>query len=122
MRCLAARSAQILVVTTIAGLFLLPASLAQRKDNALRSISGHVLNHEHQPLAKAVVYLKNTKTLNIRSFITEQDGAFKFAALAPNVDYEVYADWQGGRSEVKTLRAFDSHQQVEVTLRIRTAR
>jgi hypothetical protein len=95
---------------------------AQKNDNSPRTVFGHVLNHDNQPLAKAVVYLKNTRTLAIRSYITEQDGAFKFSAVAANVDYEIYADCQGGHSSVKTLGAFDERKQVDMTLKIKTVR
>ncbi|HEY6272988.1 MAG TPA: carboxypeptidase-like regulatory domain-containing protein [Terriglobales bacterium] len=98
------------------------AHAAQKADNSPRSVYGHVLNRDSQPLAKAVVYLKNTKTLAIRSYITEQDGAFRFGAVAANVDYEIYADCQGGHSEIKTLSAFDDRKQAEFTLKIRSLR
>jgi Carboxypeptidase regulatory-like domain len=115
------------LATMIPRLLLMAALLAlaapaQRNENSLRSVHGHVLNRENQPCAKAVVYLKDTRTLVIRSYITAPDGAFKFSALAANVDYEIYADFEGGHSPVKTLSAFDTHQQVNVTLKIRPAR
>jgi hypothetical protein len=97
-------------------------AVAQRNERAPRSVSGRVVNAENQPLAKAVVYLKDTKSLAIRSYITQQDGAFKFSALAPNVDYEVYADFQGTHSNVKTLGAFDERKQAQFTLKIRSVR
>jgi hypothetical protein len=86
---------------------------------AVRTLSGHVVDSANQPLYKAVVYLKNTKTLVIRTYITEKDGSYRFSALSPNVDYEVYADHQGDRSETKTLSGFDNRRQVVFTLRIR---
>jgi protocatechuate 3,4-dioxygenase beta subunit len=85
---------------------------------ALRSLTGHVLSSQNQPLQKAIVYLKNTKSLVIKTYITEADGSYRFPALSPNVDYEVYADYQGARSDTKTLSAFDSRKQVNITLKI----
>jgi len=84
----------------------------------LRSLTGHVFSGETQPVPKAVVYLKNTKTLAVKTYITEQDGSYRFPALAPNVDYEVYAEFQGAHSDTKTLSAFDSRKQANITLRI----
>jgi len=84
----------------------------------LRSLTGHVFSGETQPVPKAVVYLKNTKTLAVKTYITEQDGSYRFPALAPNVDYEVYAEFQGAHSDTKTLSAFDSRKQPNITLRI----
>ena len=84
----------------------------------LRSLTGYVFSGETQPVPKAVVYLKNTKTLAVKTYITEQDGSYRFPALAPNVDYEVYAEFQGAHSDTKTLSAFDSRKQANITLRI----
>jgi hypothetical protein len=94
----------------------LPA-LAQ-KDQDLRSVTGKVLNGQDQPLTKAVVHLKNTKTLVIKTYITEPDGTYRFSALSPNVDYEIYAEKDGSRSDTKTLSAFDNRKQLTVTLKI----
>ena len=38
--------------------------------------------------------------------------------LAANVDYEVYAEHAGTRSDVKTLSGFDSRKQVTITLKV----
>jgi protocatechuate 3,4-dioxygenase beta subunit len=85
----------------------------------LRTLTGHVFTSDNQPVQKAIVYLKNTKTLTVKTYITDPDGSYRFPALSPNVDYEVYADYQDGRSDTKTLSAFDNRKQVVITLRIR---
>ena len=46
-------------------------------------------------MPNAVVYLKNEKTLNVRTFIAQKDGTYRFPQLSPNVDYEVYAELDG---------------------------
>jgi hypothetical protein len=84
-----------------------------------RTLIGHVLNDREQPLQKAIVYVKNTKTLAIKTYISEADGAYRFSGLAPNVDYEVYAEHEGGRSDVKTLSGFDSRKEVNINLKIK---
>jgi Carboxypeptidase regulatory-like domain len=101
---------------------ILAAALAHaqgRGAQGARALSGHVISSANQPLHGAVVYLKNTKTLAIKTYISEPDGSYRFSALSPNVDYEVYADYQGAHSDTKTLSAFDNRKQVEITLRIR---
>lgn len=84
-----------------------------------RTLSGRVFNRQDEPIEKAVVYLKNTKNLVVKTYITDPDGTYRFPALSPNVDYEVYAEHNGARSDTKTLSAFDSRKQVNITLRIR---
>src|SRR5262252_4334235 len=65
---------------TILGLALrvcVSTGLAQKskkgEDQANRSVQGTVTSAEDAPVTGAVVQLKNTKTLQIRSFITKED-------------------------------------------------
>jgi len=95
---------------------------AQGRGNDLRTLSGRVVTAQEQPLTKAVVYLKNTRTLAIKTYITEPDGSFRFTALSPNVDYEVYAEAQGARSDTKTLSAFDNRKQATITLKVHSGK
>jgi hypothetical protein len=91
----------------------------QRGQNEARTLVGHVLDDREQPLQKAIVYLKNTKNLAIKTYISEPDGTFRFSGLATNIDYEVYAEHDGARSDTKTLSGFDSRRQVNITLKIK---
>jgi hypothetical protein len=83
-----------------------------------RNVTGQVLSKADQPLSEAIVYLKNTKTLTIKSFITEKDGGYRFHGLTPNVDYEIYAEYQGQKSCAKTLSSFDNRNNVTLNIRI----
>jgi len=84
-----------------------------------RTLEGRVLNRQDDPLQKAIVYLKNTKSLTVKTYITDSDGGYRFPALSPNVDYEVYAEFNGARSDTKTLSSFDNRKLVNITLRIK---
>jgi hypothetical protein len=95
---------------------------AAQSEGALRTVSGHVVSAHGQPLLKAVVHLKNTRTLAIKTYITEADGAYRFSALSPNVDYEIYAEYEGARSDTKTLSAFDSRKQATINLKVKTSK
>jgi hypothetical protein len=103
---------------SVAGAAFAGGPSAGKNDQQSRNLSGQVLTSNDQPLPSAVVYLKNTKTLAVKSFITENDGGYRFPALAPNVDYEVYAEFQGQRSSTKTLSSFDSRANVTMNLHI----
>ena len=63
------------------------------------------------PAPGAVVQLKNTKTLQIRSFIAKEHGAYYFHGLSPDVDYELKAEFQGRPAATKTLSSFDSRKR-----------
>ena len=95
-----------------------PLAFKDQQDHT-RSLTGRVFNRQEEPVQKAVVYLKNTKTLVVRTYITDPDGTYRFPALSPNVDYEVYAEHNGARSDTKTLSAFDTRKQANITLRIK---
>ena len=108
------------VALACAALAAAPAALAQRgASGESRTLTGHVVNAQNEPLQKAIVYLKNTKSLAIKTYISEADGSYRFPGLAPNVDYEVYAEHGGSRSDSKTLSGFDSRKQVNITLKVK---
>jgi len=99
---------------------LIPSIAAVEKNqDQLRSLTGHVIDRQEQAVPKAIVYLKNTKTLLVKTYIADSDGTYRFPALSPNVDYEVYAEFNGARSDTKTLSSFDNRKQFNVTLRIK---
>jgi hypothetical protein len=83
-----------------------------------RSVQGTVTNAAGGAVDQAVVQLKDTKTLAIRSFITKQDGTYHFHGLSTDVDYELRADYQGTSSGNKTLSSFDSRKQAVIDLKL----
>lgn len=109
---------------TLAALLLLCAvgSLAQEKkkkgEETTRSVSGAVTAADDSAVVGAVVQLKNTKSLQIRSFITKEGGTYYFHELSPDVDYELKADYQGASSGPKTLSSFDSRKNATINLKL----
>jgi Carboxypeptidase regulatory-like domain len=113
--------------TALSLAFILLAGLAsafaqKSREGDLRTIVGRVVGAQDQPIQKAVVHLKNTRNLAIKTYITEPDGTYRFSALSPNVDYELYAEVSGQRSDTKTLSAFDNRKQVNITLKLKPSR
>ena len=78
-----------------------------------------VLGKSDAPVSNAVVYLKNMKSLAVKTVIAGNDGAYRFPELSPNVDYEVYAQREGKKSDTKTLSQFDDRQKANIVLRIK---
>ena len=96
-----------------------PAAASDKKDkNAGRLLYGKVLDGQDNPLVNAVVYLTNTRTRTVKTYIVSQDGAYRFPALSAAVDYEVYAQFNGHKSDTKSLSQFDDRSQVYLDLRI----
>ena len=94
--------------------------VADKNGDQSRNVTGQVLTKADAPVSEAIVYLKNTKTLTIKSFITEKDGGYRFHGLSPNVDYEIYADYQGQKSPTKTISSFDNRNNITLNIRIDT--
>lgn len=90
---------------------------AKEKDQS-RIMIGQVTDNAEAPISGAVVYLKNTKTLAVKTYITDDKGEYRFHALSPNADYEVYAEYQSVRSKTKSLSSFDSRAEVTINLHI----
>ena len=84
----------------------------------LRTLQGTV-TAGIQPASEAIVYLKNTRTLAVKTFIADKNGTYRFSSLSPNVDYEVYAEQNGKRSDTKTLSSFDSRKVALINLHIK---
>lgn len=83
-----------------------------------RTLTGFVSNQHGSPLSDSVVYLTNTRNMNVKTYIVGKDGMYRFPALSPNVDYQVYAQYKNQKSDTKTLSSFDSRPNAVINLRI----
>ena len=107
----------------LALLVAVPMAIAQRKKKGdesgdTRSVQGSVTSATDMPVNGAVVQLKNTKTLQVRSFITQKDGHYYFNGLSPDIDYELRAEYQGDSSRPKTLSSFDNRKEAVLNLKL----
>lgn len=91
----------------------LPGSQKDKKgdDPNVRAVTGTVRMPDDSLVEGAVVQIKNTKTLQIRSFITKSGGIYTFHGLATNVDYELKAEAKGMVSPERTLSTFDDRKR-----------
>jgi hypothetical protein len=90
------------------------------EDPNSRSVQGVVSDASRKPVTGGVVQLKDTKTLQIRSYVTKDDGAYHFAGLSTNVDYELRADTPAGQSSgTKRLSNFDSRKTATINLQVK---
>lgn len=113
-----------ILTAVLAGALLTTAPLvAQSKkdkeeDAKTRSVQGVVTDAQENPVDGAVVQLKDTRTLQIRSFITRKNGTYHFHGLNRDIDYELKADHQGKSSDSRRLSSFDSRRQAVMNLKI----
>jgi hypothetical protein len=90
----------------------------EKKTDNSRTVSGRVSDRQDNPLPNAVVYLTNSRSRAVKTYIVGQDGVYRFPSLAPNIDYEVYAQYNGHKSDTKTVSQFDNRQQLNINLKI----
>jgi hypothetical protein len=90
----------------------------QREDPNARSVQGAVKDADGNLAEGAVVQLKNTKSLQVRSYITQEEGTYSFLGLSKDVEYELKADFRGSSSPVKKLGVFDPRKKAIVNLNI----
>ena len=92
-----------------------------KKDKPVgKLLYGKVLDNDDNPMPDAVVYVTNTRTRAVRTYIVGQDGGYRFPALTAAVDYEVYAQFKGHKSDTKSVSQFDDRSQVYLVLKINT--
>jgi len=84
-----------------------------------RSIEGSVLDASGSPVPAAVVLLKDTKTLQVRSYIAQQDGKYHFFGLSTDINWQLRAEANGMTSKTKTVSVFDSHTKVILNLKLK---
>ncbi len=89
-----------------------------KEDANTRAVQGSVKTPDENVAEGAVVQIKNTKTMQVRSFITKADGIFTFSGLSTGVDYEVKAAFKGMESPVRTVSTFDDRKRVIVNLKL----
>lgn len=114
---------RILLAFALAALIVLsvgPASGQDKKKGGdqTRSVQGEVTGPNDKGVAGAIVQLKNTKTLQIRSFLTQEGGTYYFHGLSTDVDYELSARTLDAASGTKTLSSYDNRKEAIMNLRV----
>jgi len=116
------RSFRTIGILVLAAFFAATPNLSgkDKKEKAApgRLLTGKVLDKHDNPLVDAVVYLSNTRTHTVTTYIVGTDGTYRFPELSPNVEFEIYAQYKGQKSDTKTLSQFDDRKQVNIVLRV----
>ena len=109
-------------VVAAATLLLCALAMSEPKNEQTRTLTGQVTDKSDAPISGAVVYLQNARTQVVKTFITDGAGNYRFSSLSPNVDYQIRAEYQGHKSDTKTLSSFDSRNNVVLHLKINMAK
>ena len=87
-------------------------------DANLRTLQGTVLDGAGSAVQGAVVQLKDTRTLQVLSFITKEDGVYHFSNLKTDTEYEVKGSHGGANTDWKRVSIFDTRKIVVVNLKL----
>ncbi len=94
------------------------AAVAQKKQEPLRTVHGDVVDKQDNPIPSGVVYLKNLRTLTVKTYIADDNGRYRFSGLDPNVDYEIHAEHGDSASAKHTISSFDSRKEIVIHLKV----
>jgi Carboxypeptidase regulatory-like domain len=111
-----------LVACLATALLCVSMAMAQSKkkgsDDESRTVQGTVTMADGSLAAGAEVQLKNTKTLQVRSYVTQKEGTYFFHGLNSNTDYEVKARVGDTWSSTRTVSSYDSRKDVRMDLKV----
>jgi len=94
------------------------AVFAQQRAPVQRVVQGKVVDGGNSVIKGAVVYLKDDRSLAVKSYFSDDQGEYRFGQLSQTTDYEVWAEYNGKKSAVKTISSFDNKNQFYINLKI----
>jgi len=112
------RTVFVAVLALACAQFLPAQSKKDKEDPNIRSLQGQVVDPDDKPVSGAVVQLKDARTLQVRSFITQANGDYRFSGLRADTDYEIKAESNGLTSDNKRLSNFDTRKIATVNLKL----
>jgi len=65
-----------------------------------------------------VVHLKNKKNLEVKTYISDEKGNYRFNGLDTETDYTVHAEHRGASSRPRTVSSFDDRKTVYLVLEV----
>ena len=108
-----------IVLILSAGLFAQKQSREERRTEAnSRAVQGLVTGAGDQPVTGAVVQLKDMRTLQVRSYITQSDGAYHFSGLRMDIEYQVTAKSGDLTAGPRSLSIFDTRKDAIMHLKL----
>ncbi|HEX5285105.1 MAG TPA: carboxypeptidase-like regulatory domain-containing protein [Bryocella sp.] len=87
----------------------------------LRTVEGMVCRDDGKPVQGAVVYLQDSKSLAVKSYLSDAQGRFHFRQLSMSADYDLWAEMNGKRSKTKSISQFNSKPDLSYKLKVKVA-
>lgn len=98
------------------------AAQAQKNLPQERIATGKVVNKDGDPIAGAIVYLKNSRSAGVKTYIADDDGTFRFGELSQDTDYELWAESNGVRSKSREISSFDNENKFYFVFKVNVAK
>jgi hypothetical protein len=97
-----------------------PLLSSQVPEHKFRSLSGTIESPQHEPLRGAVVQLQQGDSVQIKSYVTTEDGHYHFNRLNSEDDYKVWVIFRNRHSKPKEISKFDDHLDKVIDFTIET--
>ena len=88
------------------------------KPSNARTIQGIVKDQADNPVAGAIVQLKNVKSSKVVDFATKDDGKYAFRELYLDADYELLAKRGTLTTAVKKVTIYDTRKEVTINFKL----
>ena len=113
-------SSRFLALLLILPLLATSAAYAQgaKHEAQLKTVRGVVLDKSENPVPTGVVFLKNVRTNQVKSYIADSQGNYRFSGLDPNSDYELHAEKDGAKSQTRNVSSFDTRMDIVLNLKL----
>lgn len=113
-------NSRFLALLLILPLLIVSAVYAQgaKHEAQLKTVRGVVLDKSENPVPTGVVFLKNVRTNQVRSYIADNQGNYRFSGLDPNSDYELHAEKDGAKSQTRNVSSFDTRMDIVLNLKL----
>ena len=98
------------------------AAQAQKNVPQERIATGKVVNKDGDPIGGAIVYLKNSRSAAVKTYIADNDGQFRFGELSQDTDYELWAESNGVRSKSRQISSFDNENKFYFVFKVNVAK
>ncbi|WP_180541207.1 carboxypeptidase-like regulatory domain-containing protein [Nevskia soli] len=83
-----------------------------------RAVTGVVTDSRGNPLPGAAVQIENSRSMEIQSYLTRDDGKYYFHDLSRDTDYTLKAKYKRWWSKEKLLNKLNAAKQVTIDLTI----
>jgi hypothetical protein len=87
------------------------AAHAQKNVPQERIVTGKVVNKDGDPIGGAIVYLKDSRSNGVKTYIANDSGEYRFGDLSQDTDYELWAESGGVRSKSREISSFDNERK-----------